>query len=59
MFAKDLPSENYVPNFGNTDNELTISYKYKKTTNTEYIIGTTSIIPTIDGNNFSFNNFRL
>ena len=43
-------------NFGNTDNELTISYKYKKTTNTEYTIGTTIIIPDIDGNNFSFNN---
>ncbi len=43
-------------NFGNVDNEISISYKYKKTTDTEYIIGTTSIIPTIDGNNFSFNN---
>lgn len=43
-------------NFGLVDNELTVSYRYKKTTKTEYTEGTTTIIPTINGNNFSFNN---
>lgn len=43
-------------NFGQVDNELLVTYKYKKTTSQEYVIGTTSIVPTINENSFSFNN---
>ena len=43
-------------NFGNTNNELTVNYKFKKTTETSYTTGTTTIVPTINENSFSFNN---
>lgn len=43
-------------NFGAINNDLTITYKYKKTTNTEYTEGTTTILPTITENTFSFDN---
>lgn len=43
-------------NFGAVENDLTVSYKYKKTNDTTYTIGTTSIIPTINENSFNFNN---
>lgn len=41
--------------FGNTLNKLNVSYKYKKTTDNEYIIGETEINPTIENNKYSFN----
>ena len=37
-------------------NELSISYKFKKTTSSTYIIGETTIVPTLNGNSFEFNN---
>ncbi len=43
-------------NFGAINNDLTITYRYKKTTDTEYINGTTTILPTINENTFSFDN---
>ena len=41
-------------NFGAVNNELEVSYKYKKTTSSQYVTGTTTIIPTINNNEFSF-----
>ena len=41
--------------FGNKQNELKVSYKYKKTNDSEYITGTTTITPTIENNKYSFN----
>ena len=43
-------------NFGDANNELIVSYKFKKTTETGYTTGTTTIIPTINKNNFNFND---
>lgn len=41
--------------FGKTTNHLeNITYRFKKTTDTEWIVGTGKIIPTIDNNKFSF-----
>lgn len=41
-------------NFGNIENTLSVEYYYKKTKDTNYITGTTTIDPTIDNNTFSF-----
>lgn len=40
--------------FGNKQNELKVSYKYKKTNDSEYITGKTIITPTIENNKYSF-----
>jgi len=40
--------------FGNKQNELKVSYKYKKTNDSEYITGETIITPTIENNKYSF-----
>lgn len=40
--------------FGSEQNNITIAYKYKKTSDEEYIDGTTTITPIINENNFSF-----
>ena len=40
--------------FGAVNNSLTITYEYKKTSDSTWTTGTTTIIPTIDGNDFSF-----
>ena len=43
-------------NFGIKENSIkNISYKYKKTTDTEWIPGPTTITPTLNENSFSFN----
>ena len=41
--------------FGNKENSLKVSYKYKKTNDSEYITGETIITPTIENNKYSFN----
>ncbi len=41
--------------FGNKENSLKVSYKYKKTNDVEYITGETIITPTIENNKYSFN----
>lgn len=42
--------------FGKNVNEITtITYRFKKTTDTTWVTGTSTIIPTIDGNSYSFN----
>lgn len=41
-------------NFGKKANSIKVTYQFKKTTSSTWINGTTSIIPTINGNNFSF-----
>lgn len=40
--------------FGSATNDITVSYKYKKTSDTTYLDGTTTITPTKNSNNFSF-----
>lgn len=40
--------------FGAVNNSLTITYEYKKTSESTWTTGTTTITPTINGNNFSF-----
>ena len=42
-------------NFGLQDNSINITYKLKKTTSNEWIDGTTTITPTINENDFTFN----
>ena len=43
-------------NFGKKTNSIkSVSYKYKKTTDTKWIPGPTTITPTLSGNTFSFN----
>lgn len=42
-------------NFGDVANSITsVTYEYKKTSDSNYTTGTTSITPTISGNNISF-----
>lgn len=43
-------------NFGGVQNELSISYKFKKTSSSTYIVGETTIVPTLNGNSFEFDN---
>lgn len=43
-------------NFGAIQNELSISYKFKKTTSSTYIVGETIIVPTLNDNSFEFDN---
>lgn len=43
-------------NFGVVQNELSISYKFKKTSSSTYIVGETTIVPTLNGNSFEFDN---
>ena len=40
--------------FGAVNNSLTITYEYKKTNESTWTSGTTTLTPTIDGNDFSF-----
>lgn len=42
-------------NFGVIDNGISATYKYKKTTDTNWVIGATTINPVINDNNFSYN----
>lgn len=41
-------------NFGSKANSIKIKYQLKKTTESTWVDGTTTITPTINGNNFSF-----
>lgn len=41
--------------FGNTTNNITATYRYKKTSDSNWTNGTTNINPTKSGNNFSVN----
>lgn len=41
-------------NFGKKTNSIKIKYQLKKTTESTWIDGTTTITPTVNGNNFSF-----
>lgn len=41
-------------NFGQANNSLSVSYKFKKADSSTWITGTTTITPTINENNFSF-----
>lgn len=41
-------------NFGKKTNSIKIKYQLKKTTESTWVDGTTTITPTINGNNFSF-----
>lgn len=41
--------------FGSVNNSLSVSYKFKKSTSGSYITGTSTISPSVNGNNFSFN----
>lgn len=41
-------------NFGDVSNSLTVSYRFKKSDSSTWINGTTSIVPTISQNTFSF-----
>lgn len=41
--------------FGVVNNDLSVSYKYKKTNSSEFIQGTTNIVTTNNENNYSFN----
>ena len=42
-------------NFGVIQNSIRANYKYKKTTDINWTTGTTTITPTVNGNDFSFN----
>lgn len=42
-------------NFGVIDNGISATYKFKKTTDTNWVIGATTINPVINDNNFSYN----
>lgn len=44
-------------NFGETQNELSISYRFRKSDIEEWTTGTTTIVPTINDNTFSFNGY--
>ena len=44
----------YNANFGSVTNNVVLTYKYKKTTDSVYTTGTTTLTPTKVGNNFSF-----
>ena len=44
----------YECDFGGSTNSLKVSYKYKKTTETLFITGTTEIVPTIENNKYLF-----
>lgn len=41
-------------NFGDVSNSLTVSYRFKKSDSSTWINGTTSIVPTVSENTFSF-----
>lgn len=44
-------------NFGETQNELSISYRFRKSDIEEWTTGTTTIVPTINDNTFSFDGY--
>ncbi|MEI3530068.1 MAG: DUF859 family phage minor structural protein [Bacilli bacterium] len=44
-------------NFGETQNELSISYRFRKSDIEEWTTGTTAIVPTINDNTFSFDGY--
>lgn len=40
--------------FGSVNNDLSINYYFKKTSDSSYVTGSTTIVPIINSNNFSF-----
>lgn len=44
-------------NFGYVDNDLNVTYKFKKTNDSAYTTGLTIVTPTKSGNNFNFDDY--
>ncbi len=49
----------YECNFGSIENSLSVSYKYKKTTESEYVTSDRTIEPTIANNKYSYDGLIL